>query len=203
MKKANNRIEMVGNTYNSWLILEHTQTVNKIPFYRAKCLGECGGTEHIVRGQNVRNGSSRQCVPCGLKAGKKKIARKPRGTKTSLNMAEQRLYGIKKKSAKKRGLNWAISYDFFLNSIYKICHYCDRPPQTTTNPLLHMGYSPEREKESTIVVNGFDRINSDLGYTETNVVTCCEQCNRAKLDYTVEEFLEWGKAFATKQGWLK
>lgn len=198
---ANNRIDMIGKIYNSWLILNHVETVKKIAFYNAKCL-KCN-TEHIVRGQNVRTGMSRQCVKCGLKSGKAKIARKPRGTKSTQTMSEQRLYGIRRKSAKKRGHDWNVSYEFFLKSIYSNCHYCNRGPQTTTNPLEHHRYSPERTKVSTIVCNGFDRVDSSKGYLEENIVTCCEQCNRAKLDYTQQEFLDWAKQLAIAQGWIK
>jgi hypothetical protein len=43
--------------------------------------------------------------------------------------------------------------------------------------------------------NGIDRINSDQGYTISNTVACCKQCNAAKSDTSVEFFMasEWLK----------
>lgn len=37
---------------------------------------------------------------------------------------------------------------------------------------------------------GIDRVRNDLGYIAGNCVPCCTYCNRAKLDHSVEEFIE-------------
>jgi hypothetical protein len=34
-----------------------------------------------------------------------------------------------------------------------------------------------------------DRIDSSKGHVDENCVACCFQCNIAKLDYSLEEFL--------------
>jgi len=44
-----------------------------------------------------------------------------------------------------------------------------------------------------ILVNGIDRINSNIGYIEGNVVPCCKHCNRAKNTMSDSEFREWIK----------
>lgn len=36
---------------------------------------------------------------------------------------------------------------------------------------------------------GFDRVDSDLGYTKDNSVPCCTFCNRLKLDHPLDEWL--------------
>jgi hypothetical protein len=36
---------------------------------------------------------------------------------------------------------------------------------------------------------GIDRMNSDLGYIEGNMVPCCGICNITKMDYSAEEFI--------------
>lgn len=43
------------------------------------------------------------------------------------------------------------------------------------------------------VYNGLDRVNNLLGYELTNVVPCCNICNRAKKDMTYEQFKLWIK----------
>jgi len=45
-----------------------------------------------------------------------------------------------------------------------------------------------REKKLKNYINGLDRVDSSKGYIKDNVVTCCENCNRAKLDLTQQEF---------------
>ena len=44
-----------------------------------------------------------------------------------------------------------------------------------------------------IFVNGIDRIDSCIGYTKSNCVSCCEICNKAKRNLTIKEFTDWIK----------
>jgi hypothetical protein len=39
--------------------------------------------------------------------------------------------------------------------------------------------------------NGLDRVDNTLGYTEANVVPCCQICNIAKQRMSVDEFVTW------------
>ena len=36
--------------------------------------------------------------------------------------------------------------------------------------------------------NGLDKVNPKLGYTKSNVVTSCSECNYAKSDKSIEDF---------------
>ena len=38
--------------------------------------------------------------------------------------------------------------------------------------------------------NGLDRIDSSVGYLETNVYSCCGNCNYMKNNYTYKEFID-------------
>lgn len=76
--------------------------------------------------------------------------------------------------AKKRGLSFELSLDEFDEITKMPCEYCG-------------GYSDEL---NGIKFNGVDRIVSSEGYTSKNSVPCCEMCNRMKLDYDLEDFLE-------------
>lgn len=44
---------------------------------------------------------------------------------------------------------------------------------------------------STILYNGLDRRDSNLGYIEGNVSPCCRVCNIAKGSMSVFEFITW------------
>lgn len=73
-----------------------------------------------------------------------------------------------KKSAKDRNIEWNISDQTALSLIQSKCTYCDK----------------------LVAFNGIDRINSEIGYVDTNVVACCSVCNIMKHEHTVENFIK-------------
>lgn len=87
-----------------------------------------------------------------------------------------RIYRTYKKHAKTKNRNFTLQLNEFKVILNKNCHYCGSEP---------MVYSDDYKR------NGIDRIDSDKGYVKDNCVPCCEMCNRAKLDYPVENFLKW------------
>ncbi len=58
------------------------------------------------------------------------------------------------------------------------CFYCGDPPSISIKHARGL-------KRNTI-----DRVNSDLGYTVGNCVSCCDTCNRMKRDFTLSLFIE-------------
>ena len=56
--------------------------------------------------------------------------------------------------------------------------------------LKHIGkFAVTRNNEITHVsYNGIDRLDSSLGYTKDNIVTCCKICNYAKNKMKFEDF---------------
>ena len=73
------------------------------------------------------------------------------------------------KSNKCKGLE--ISYEQYDELTRQPCNYCG-------------GYTNEYFKRT-----GVDRIDSSKPYTIENCNPCCEMCNRMKLDYSIEDFL--------------
>lgn len=45
-----------------------------------------------------------------------------------------------------------------------------------------------------------DRVDSSIGYVESNCVACCAQCNIAKSDYTKDEFVAMARRIVSKWG---
>lgn len=73
-----------------------------------------------------------------------------------------------KAQAKYRGINYELNKDF-VNQFWKSeCYYCG----------------------DDLDIPRFDRVNSDLGYTENNVVPCCVKCNYMKNDLSVDKFYQ-------------
>jgi hypothetical protein len=72
-----------------------------------------------------------------------------------------------KSTAKKRGIDFNITFDEFCTFWQKPCTYCG----------------------SEIETIGLDRKDNNIGYTVDNIVPCCEFCNIMKRNHTYIEFL--------------
>ena len=59
-------------------------------------------------------------------------------------------------------------------SVEQICHYCEIPE----NHLRGSGFKSQIQKPLDWI--GVDRIDSNLGYFESNLVPCCFVCNQIK-----------------------
>lgn len=89
---------------------------------------------------------------------------------------EQTLYNSYIYSANKRKKEFNISFEFFVSIISKSCIYCGKE------------YS-----------NGIDRLDSSIGYIESNCNPCCNICNWMKYNYTEEFFLDHIKKVLNNQ----
>jgi hypothetical protein len=80
-----------------------------------------------------------------------------------------RKYVQYRRNAKERLYIFELSKIEFVTLIKGNCHYC--------GDKADKGY------------NGIDRVDNNIGYTTSNAVSCCELCNRFKLDYSKALFL--------------
>lgn len=100
-----------------------------------------------------------------------------------LNVLQYKSYCSYRSGAKARKLEWKLSEQDFLDLITKPCTYCGCIPCKKQKVYYNL------RKNEYELVNGIDRIDSSKGYTLNNCVTCCEQCNKMKLNYSVQDFL--------------
>lgn len=100
-----------------------------------------------------------------------------------------------KSHAKRRNINWDLSIEEAINLLRNNCYYCNEIPLNYYNVREkhrdYVKYSRIKNEEYNIFYNGIDRINNNLGYTIDNCVSCCTQCNTAKLNFTLDEFKNW------------
>ena len=75
-----------------------------------------------------------------------------------------------------------VTVDIFITLIKGNCHYCGKEPNK---------------------YNGIDRVNNELGYIDSNCVSCCSFCNMEKNDLPVEYFLKWVLKLYNNIGKLK
>lgn len=84
---------------------------------------------------------------------------------------------IYKRGARKRGFEFELTLDYFEENWNKKCVYCG----------------------GIIDGIGFDRKDSSIGYIESNIVNCCEMCNKMKLNHTKADFIAQCKKIALCQ----
>ena len=112
---------------------------------------------------------------------KAKIKRKIKFSKTWFSCRYFRL----KKNAKKRGIKFDLSLNDFIE-IRKIttCLYCSR----TADELITKKNNIRKEVMTT------ERIDNSLGYSQSNCVSACYDCNRIRGDrFSYNEMLKIGE----------
>lgn len=94
------------------------------------------------------------------------------------------IYRNIRSGAKKRNLTFSLTISQVKKLVFSNCFYCNSPPKR------------EYRYRTNEPINGIDRVNSLKGYSMNNCVPCCSECNRMKMDDTVENFLNQIKKIA-------
>jgi hypothetical protein len=89
-----------------------------------------------------------------------------------------------KRSARRRGLMFALSMEQFQELCLGSCHYCGNTPS-------YMPRTGNRNKyvKPKFLINGIDRKDSGNGYELTNCVACCRICNFMKKAMPYQDFI--------------
>lgn len=106
-----------------------------------------------------------------------------RGELSASQIGVNRLFRKYKLDSKKRNVHFELSKEILDNLVKSNCTYCGSPP---SNFLA-------RKSGEGFAYNGIDRVDNNAGYTISNSVTCCKDCNFAKRFRTREQFLDWAK----------
>jgi hypothetical protein len=151
-----------------------------------ECQCICGNVIYTL-GHSLRNGNTKSCGCLQKEAAKKSNVptrfKKGRGElPDGLKRALFREYQYR---AVKIGVSFEMELENFIQMINKNCFYCDHPPYNKKISFSN--------KNRFFMYNGIDRIDSDLGYIEGNIVPCCKACNLAKSTMKMEEFMVWIK----------
>lgn len=86
-----------------------------------------------------------------------------------------------------------INYETFIKLSKSNCNYCGSEPRREIKDRLRQNKYLKNESSNitSILINGIDRIDSDIGYTVENSVSCCKICNYAKNDMSDIDFYNW------------
>lgn len=96
--------------------------------------------------------------------------------------ASNALYNSYRSVSAKRGYDWELSKEQFLNLTKQECFYCGNLP---------LGLKKSQDNSGDYPFNGVDRVDNDRGYTLDNSVPCCKICNVAKNSQSLDEFKSW------------
>ena len=167
----------IGSKINTFTILRN-EWVNKNKIWVCSC--DCGNEKVFWKLSAI---TKQKTCGCGVdEVGY--TAKQRRSVNSRINSY--------KCGAKKRGLEWNLSYLDFVNITTKNCVYCDAAPKLwdciSGAPSLQKDSPNVKIEDYQIFLNGIDRINSDDGYTIDNCVSCCTSCNRSKSDLSLLEF---------------
>lgn len=134
--------------------------------YYWNCSCDCSGS-CIVEGRSLIHSVTKSCGCL------------PKGIPQKLDSTLTELYNRYKCQSQSANHPFEISKERFAELTQQDCYYCGRPPFQVVKPNHKYPY----------VYNGLDRISSDGGYTEGNIVVSCGICNRMKLDHNLDFFL--------------
>ena len=168
-----------------------TSTIGKQKRRIVKCVCDCGN-EKLVPLTYLKRG---QITSCGC--------RLLETSADNLRLAHTKLFdnGVWEKdprtaSAKKAWRNsYAdedISFEEFMTLSQQNCFYCGAIPANICSAYGDRN-SIFRQENGDFIYNGLDRVDNTRGHSKDNVVPCCIDCNKSKLDRSQEEFLVWIK----------
>lgn len=188
-KNESIKLDLVGKKFGKLTVIQFDKVV--ITNYKSKkqtdklwiCKCECG-TEKTVK-QNALVCNRILSCGCRLKEIHKNIGIKRKSLPKG-EAAWNVYYSKYKYNAEKRDRIFDITFESFKKFCTSNCKYCGIVP-SKVEPSGRKTWTVN----GTILVNGIDRVNNNIGYIESNCVPCCSQCNAAKKDFTEKQWNEW------------
>ena len=179
MKRCGHKKSLVGERFGRLVILSCLSEVGeKHPKWDALC--DCG-KHKVVTTTNLARGKTKSCGCLRQEVSKERLSKTHIGKKSDYGVASLNvLLGRYRGGALKRGLTFELSLSQFAWLTKQPCYYCGALPRQ----ILYM-----KKLNGTYIYNGVDRMNNTLGYSIDNVVPCCGECNRIKLNIDHDAFL--------------
>ena len=102
-----------------------------------------------------------------------------------VDLVRRKILWIKKftymRRAKKKGLDFTLTDDQFIDMVTSNCHYCGKS-HTKEERVLSNG--------KKVNILSIDRVDSSKGYVLPNCVPSCKVCNTMKMDLKYDAFID-------------
>lgn len=180
-------IDLVGKKFGRLTVIKFSSFKNEkdktIPYW--ECICDCGNIK-IANQYSLTKNNVRSCG-CLLKetssrTGKSRL-NKPniKNSKPSGESGFNFMFSNYKNKCGYKNIPFNLTKEEFKFLTQQECYYCGDMPYLV---LYHCkGHS------SNFIANGIDRLDSSLGYTLENCVSCCKYCNYAKRDRNYPDFI--------------
>lgn len=156
------------------------------------CECDCGN-EKVVVSDNLSSGKSKSCGCL-----KKEFLSK-KGNQFGLYkdrqeaMMKVQYSHLKRRHSNNKMIGMIIDFKTFSELSKDKCKYCGLKHSKEIDDRLSESKSNKRLSDEVLMINGIDRIDSNVGYTKENSVTCCKYCNFAKHTMSENDFYKWIK----------
>lgn len=148
-----------------------------------KCVCDCGNICAIDQ-YKLLSGHTRSCGCYRSQVQKSNVEEMAKRKREADGLAAwKKLVNVYKQSARKRGYAWELTESECIELFQKNCFYCGCAPSLTIGN--------RRRIPDTFIYNGIDRVDNDIHYIKSNVITCCKTCNVAKASLSQDEFFDW------------
>lgn len=182
------QIDLTGIIFNRLTVIKQEQSVLYGKTSKRMWLCRCFcGNEIIVNTGALTSGNTKSCG-CLHDEVSIENSKKSRYMLANPDSGYKSIMRSYKYNAEARGYSFDLTFDEFKKLVLSNCHYCGIEP---SNIYFKNYYDAP--------YNGIDRINNNLGYTSSNVVSCCKICNIAKNNNTYDEFMQWINRFVNKE----
>ncbi len=168
----------IGTTVNKMTILSLSQEG------LLECRCKCGKTIKVTK---ARLYGPNAIKSCGCH---KKVAKQLVDIKTvSPDLYSYRfLYARYLNNAKVSHNPFTLTFEEFIKIVKQNCTYCGIEPRSFNAVSKQKKLTEEQKHQYSIYANGVDRIDSNVGYTVSNTVPACKECNYAKRSMTLSEW---------------
>lgn len=173
-------IDLTGKKFYKLTVINRSKDRGNKGEIKWDCKCDCGNN-HTVSGNVLRSGKSKSCG-CLVNG-------RPVNFKHNRDVVLwQKIYSSTViKRSKKNNVISDISFEKFIELSKSACHYCG---MHGSNKIID---DIKNNNGNFLLFNGLDRLDSNLGYTLNNTVSCCKYCNVAKNTQTKQEFLDFIK----------
>ena len=184
-------LDRTNNRYGRLIVVEH-----KGKDCRGKHLWLCRcdcGNEKIVVSDNLSSGKSKSCGCLNAEFLAKKGNQFGLYENRQKAMLKVQYSHLKRRHSNNKMCGEVIDFETFVTLSKSKCTYCGLEHSKEITDRANEKKQGKLLSQEVLKVNGIDRVDSTMGYTKENSVTCCKTCNFAKHTMSKHDFYDWIK----------